>query len=84
MRDDLTGILSQTPRRVVQALNLLRLFNLPDRDVRQYAQARASKFYGGENRELLCVVQVALNIPDRACTDDGEVAIKPGGNGVPK
>ena len=45
---------------------------------------RASKFYGGENRELVRVIQVALNITDRICSDDGEVAIKPGANGVPK
>jgi hypothetical protein len=28
------------------------------------------------------VIQVALNIPDRICSDHGEVAIKPGANGV--
>src|SRR4030095_526350 len=53
-------------------------------DCRPCASISASKFYGGENRELLRVVQVAQNIADRIRSGDGEVAIKPGGNGVPK
>ena len=87
MRCIRAGFFPQAPRRASRALNLrLRFFacSISLIDLRQPGQARASKFYGGENRELVRVIQVALNITDRICSDDGEVAIKPGANGVPK